>query len=125
MVKSALCISEIMIQNSKPEIALNEITINIIENQRNYINSVYQQINDLGKQKLSSGLRSLNQPNISIGLQVFHNLVIDKLNNIRLPFQFLESDIQHERIIFQQWNQVNRYPNADQSKQSLSNHHNI
>ncbi len=54
MVKSALCISEMMIQ----------------------------QINDLGEQKLSSGLRSLNQPNISIGLQVFHNLGIDKLNNI-------------------------------------------
>eukprot|EP01084_Bolivina_argentea_P266471 451973_1 len=47
MVKSALCISEIMIQINKPEIKLNT-EILIIENKRNYINSVYQQINDLG-----------------------------------------------------------------------------
>ena len=80
MVKSALCISEIMLQINKPEMMLNGI--NIIDNKRDYILSVHQQISDLGKQKLSSGLRSLNQPNIAIGLQVFYNLGQDKLNNI-------------------------------------------
>ena len=85
MVKSALCISEIMIQINKPEMELNGI--NIIDSKRDYIYSVYQQIGDLGKQKLSSGLRSLNQPNIAIGLQVFYNLGQDKLKYHQIVLQ--------------------------------------
>lgn len=80
MVKSALCIQEIVNQINRPEMQLNGITV--IDSKRDYIHSVYQQIGDLGKQKLSSGLRSLNQPNIAIGLQVFYNLGQHKLNDI-------------------------------------------
>jgi len=80
MVKSALCIQEVVNQINRPEMQLNGISV--IDSKRDYIHSVYQQIGDLGKQKLSSGLRSLNQPNIAIGLQVFYNLGHDKLNDI-------------------------------------------
>jgi len=90
IVKSAACISEIVSQIDKSECKLDGVAI--IDNKRDYINSVHQQISDLGKQKLSSGLRSLNQPNIAIGLQVFYNLGRNKLNSIIAQILATSSD---------------------------------
>merc|ERR1719242_399908 len=75
---------------------LNGITV--IDSKRDYILSVHQQISDLGKQKLSSGLRSLNQPNIAIGLQVFYNLGQDKLNQIIKVILSTSSEQCRERL---------------------------